>query len=512
MEKAITDMKKAPAFCVFGGATTATGDFGGELIMPDYYPEIRKIVTVKATVLPDSRYIHDNELEAGGTLCFSVLYIGDDQTLAGVPYVTEYSQTVSVPEGGISPELITVESTCENVSARPLGPRKISLRARVKSRITWDRYEPYQPTVTGPDKTTLDPQRRRSIEKLEVNAESVEKKLYQMTGSVKGELETEGIMKPVVCFGDILIGEVKAENRMLNVKGEVALSTVVQSADGTYGTYCHSIPFEERIDGETVTKDTASCVMGRLAHVSAALDDDGKTLCFEAEYDLDAHTARECRMVYTEDIYSREYELSDQRRKIKNQSLLCCADTILPVTAEGKRKKQGSNNELLIFCTAEPAVERVDASGKSAVVTGSCRFSAYIAADGEIVTEEFSVPCSAEMPFLGEKDVKDIAFHAKAAASGCTCTVQEQRLKAECRLSVSLAAFCVEELEPVWEADVGNMTKALSEDCVIRVCYPEEGKRIWDIAKEYKVSVPLCEKLNQKSRTDISDGSPIIIK
>ena len=133
-------MKKSPAFCVYGGINTVTGDFGGELIMPDYYPEIRKIVTVRASAIPDSKYIHDNELETGGTLSFDVLYIGDDQTLSCVPYVTEYSQVTTVPDGVISADCINVESVAEGISARPLGPRKISLKARVKNRISYDKY------------------------------------------------------------------------------------------------------------------------------------------------------------------------------------------------------------------------------------------------------------------------------------------------------------------------------------------------------------------------------------
>ena len=97
MEKSMQNMDTAPAFCVHKGTCFVTGDFGGELIMPDYYPEIRRIVTVRASVLPDSKYIHDRELETGGTLCFSVLYIGEDQTLASIPYITEYSQSAELP-------------------------------------------------------------------------------------------------------------------------------------------------------------------------------------------------------------------------------------------------------------------------------------------------------------------------------------------------------------------------------------------------------------------------------
>lgn len=512
MERSVADMKKSPAFCVYGGTNTVTGDFGGELIMPDYYPEIRKIVTVRASAIPDSKYIHDNELETGGTLSFDVLYIGDDQTLSCVPYVSEYSQVTTVPDGVISADCINVESVAEGISARPLGPRKISLKARVKNRISCDKYEPYLPMIAGPESSPLDTARRRSMEKLERQAECIEKKLYQLTGSAKDELKTDGIMKPVMCYGDILINETRADSRIVNVKGEIALSIIVQNSDGAYGTYCHSIPFEERVDGETVTKNTKAVAAGRLAQISVTLGDDGATLYFDAEYDLDVYTANAGQITFTEDIYSREYEFKSSHREIKSQSLLCCSNTSLSLAAEGRRKGQKAQEDYLVSCIADAKIEKVTTSKGKATAFGLCSFSAYIASGGEIITEEFSTPFSAEIPISEEKAPSELIFHAKAGASGCNCTIQEQKIHAECRISVSLAAFELESLFPIWEACIGDKNTVQCNDCVIKVCFPEKGKRIWDIAKEHKASTLLCEKINKKSRTDICDASPVIIK
>ena len=512
MEKAIADIKTVPKLCVFGGSHTVTKDFGGELIMPDYYPEIRKIVTVKASVLPDSKYIHDGELETGGTLCFSVLYIGDDQTLSCVPYVTEYSIVTSVTESDITQDCVCVESTAQDVSARPLGPRKISLKARVKSRISYDRYEAYQPMITGKDKAPLDPARRRTVEKLEKKIPCTEKKLYSLTGNAKGELMTDGLMKPVMCCGDVLINEARTDQRVLTVKGEIALSTIVQSSDGTYRTVCHSIPIEERIDGETLTKNTKVAVWGRLASASAALDDDGKTLFFEVEYDIDAHTANESFVTVTEDTYSREYEMEQTRREIKSQSLLGTATTTVPLSCEGRRKGAKTADDFPISCMAEATVDRVDVIKEKATVSLTCNFSAYIASGGEIVTEEFSTPFTIDIPLSEDKRPSEICYHAKAGVSGCNFSLQEQKLKADCKVSVSVAAFSADVISPIWEATVGEKIAKGGDECIVRVCYPEKGKRIWDIAKEYKTSTAICEKLNKKSRTDICDGTPIIIK
>ena len=512
MEKAVTDMKRSPTFCACMGTNTVAGDFGGELIMPDYYPEIRKIVTVRASVLPDSKYIHQNELEMGGALCFSVLYIGDDQTLSCIPYVAEYSQVMTLLGEGMSADCISVESIAENVSARPLGPRKISLKARVKSRVYFDRYEAYQPQITCLDRTPLDAARRRSIEKLEKKIPCTEKKIYTLTGSIKGELETEGIMKPVMCYGDILICETRSDSKVLTVKGEAALSAVVQVADGTYKTLCHSIPFEERIDGDTLTKSTRAAVLARLASASVTLDDDKRPLFFEVEYDLDAYTANESSITYIDDSYSREYEMEKVHREIKSQSILCASNAVIPLSCEGRRRSAGAECDFIISCMADAQIERADCLGDKVSISGLCNFSAYIASGGEVVTEEFSSAFSVEVPIPEGRTASDICYHAKAGVSGCNCTVKDQRLRADCRIALSFMAFSVDTVYPLWEATVGEKTKSQSGDCMIRVCYPEKGRRIWDIAKEYRANTSVCERLNKKGRTDICDDSPVIIR
>ena len=512
MEKSMQNMDTAPAFCVHKGTCFVTGDFGGELIMPDYYPEIRRIVTVRASVLPDSKYIHDRELETGGTLCFSVLYIGEDQTLASIPYITEYSQSAELPTEDLSADCIIIESTAENVSARPLGPRKISLKARVKSRIVYDRYEPYHPPVTGTDHSPLDAARRRSIEKLEKKINTSEKRLYSITGTAEGELKAEGIMKPVMCYGDVLINEISTDNRFLTVKGEAALSTLIQSSDGSYKTLCHSIPFEERMDGEFIKKNTKASVYGRLASASAALDDDGKKLIFEVEYDIDAIAVNELPITYMEDLYSREYETEDIRREIKNQSHLCSMNTNTHISCEGRRKGNVTENDFIVTCIANACVDRVDPSKGKITVYGTCNFSSYVASNGEITAEELSAPFSHEISMPEDSLPSELSYHAKVGASGCTCTIQDHKIKADCSISISLTAFSLDTVSPVWEATVGNKTKGDNDSFVVRVCYPEKGRLLWDIAKEYKASASLCEKLNKKSRTDICDGEPIIIK
>ena len=58
-----------------------SGDFVTELSMPDYEPEIRRLLRVNVTLTPPMGFVDNGRVGMNGELVYDVLYMGNDGEL-----------------------------------------------------------------------------------------------------------------------------------------------------------------------------------------------------------------------------------------------------------------------------------------------------------------------------------------------------------------------------------------------------------------------------------------------
>lgn len=104
-----------------------------EYTLPDYLPEIRRVLSVRTRVCERGQYTEQGRLECTGTCVHTLLYQDEAGKPAGVTVPSDYRFFVPLGEG----EAVgtSVWSRPESVTARPMGPRRVSIRARVASRV-----------------------------------------------------------------------------------------------------------------------------------------------------------------------------------------------------------------------------------------------------------------------------------------------------------------------------------------------------------------------------------------
>lgn len=491
--------------------TTCTAEAGGEFTMPDYYPEIRRVVSVSASALPDSKYVSDKKLEVGGVLAFTLLYIGDDGTLSCVPYATEFSQSIPVPErfSGSNAD-IRIHCSAESIVCRPLAPRTVSLKAKVRSRVFADGYEDCSAKTQSINDGPVPPEARHSVERLERQINTVSRKCFSATGNVsKSEAVTPGT-KPVMCYGELSVDSTTTSDESITVKGNIAVSCLALTNEGIYKTLYFNLPVEEKIGAEGVTKDHICASHGRVASVSVTADEEG-SLDIDAEYDLDSVCAKELPLSLTDDVYSTAYQISVERDPVDALSLLCLQNTRAEISGEGRRRSPVGEADYVIHQSAEPKIERADIRGDKIVFSGNCNFKALIASGGDVITEEFSAPLKLEFPAQNTDGAENLIWTAHATAEKTKCSIDGQKLEGTCALSIFAEAVGESAISPVVKVSIGEKDNE-RDGSVIQICYPEKGRSVWSIAKDCRASISDCERINKVKRTDISDSTPLIIR
>ncbi|MBR6676825.1 MAG: DUF3794 domain-containing protein [Clostridia bacterium] len=489
---------------------TQTAEVMGELTMPDYYPEIKKVVAVTAEPLPDTKYLSEAGLEIGGTVAFSLLYLGDDGALTCVPYVTEYSHSFPIDRDfrGSGSDISAV-SVKESVSCRPLAPRTVSMKARIKSTVTADKRVGCALNCLAEDGSQASVEARHSIERLETEIGTLQRYCFSATGSISGEEKLSYKVKPVWCRASVLPKSASAGNETVTAAGDILVTCLVQTESGDYRTITKKLPFEEQISAPGAESGCECGFFGRVASVSVAYGDEGD-LSIDCEYDLDAVCAKRESAVIVEDVYSTEYAVSEKRESLPSRELWSLDNKSFPVVLDSRRAGLGAEGDRIIASFGEGRMDRCDVIDGKAVLSGDISLKVLVLREGEVICEDVTAPVKAEV--LAEGAEGSPIWQCDLAIGAIECSLEESAIRA--RAEVYLYAYAAGEKKcaPVTGLTVGRKERDTLDSTCIRIIYPEKGKRVWDIAKEMKLSIGECERKNKISRRDSSDGSPVIVR
>ena len=104
-----------------------------EHTLPDYLPEIRRVLRVSARPLGVGRYLEGDRAEFSGTVAYTVVYTDGEGRTAAVTLNGEYTLTCPRAEGDHPTPL--AEAEVESTVCRLGGPRRLSLASTLRCRV-----------------------------------------------------------------------------------------------------------------------------------------------------------------------------------------------------------------------------------------------------------------------------------------------------------------------------------------------------------------------------------------
>jgi len=116
--------------------TTFTHEVSEEFSLPDYVPEVRRVLHTKTAVLPEGKFISDSgantNLEFDGTVTYNVIYTDDEGKLCSTPLSSNYDgQTVITGH----PDTVFIDTCVDSAVCRVTAKRRLVIKSRLKSRI-----------------------------------------------------------------------------------------------------------------------------------------------------------------------------------------------------------------------------------------------------------------------------------------------------------------------------------------------------------------------------------------
>lgn len=481
-------------------------EVSGDFSLPDYQPEIKRLLRVSATVQPPSHYIGGGAAEFSGTVDYCILYAAGDGQIYCFPTSAEYSFRVPM-EAGADFDLndgLVVYALCEpeSIISRVSGPRRMSvkcrLRAQIKAHGTYiveEKRKGVLPTASGEER--LLSERTSGVCGYGVGEPFVVSDEVSLD-SVATERDG-GAVEWRIVSGDaqVMIGEVNCRNGSVDCRGEVVIKLLLCPEEEDARPVCvlRKLPFEGTIAADGAQINGEAVVTGVCSELSLGMEE-GRVLC-EAEIILSARTQREELVSYTCDWYATGCQSECSHSEITLALPLRCINANLTQNETRPTRELGILEGSTLFDVAGVAtVERVEWDKDRFVMSGKCRYSLILLHDGDMTTKDIELP----LRFVSDHAPRPtkLGYEAQVQVLMAKGRLDDRNLAIDAELGIGMRLWDEDALSVVTATTVGERLEAVRDEMVL--CYPSREDTVWSVGKRYHA--PLETLITSNRLTD----------
>ncbi len=498
-------------FCVFSNAgnMSVENDISEEYVLPDYFPDIRKILLVKAKTEESDMFNENGRVEVGGEAVFEVIYLGDEGKVRSIVRNIPYSANVS-SDDLYDDSVLNVKTALKNRSVRAISPRKLSLKGKVVTDISVYNKLCVSPRLSGNASVEDEFKLERLVENVDcVNYIQFEENDIRVSEDLKYEGK-EPIFDLVSCSCDIFTTECKYYQGKLNIKGLAKVSCLISSCsddseDEKYQIFEKNISINHTADVSLPGEDWNVYTSLDLGAFESSISNDnyGESRIIEIDFSCRAKVTavRNEESVVTGDMFSTEYSSSVSYKKIETERVSkCCCTNFSASGSSELPQNAGAEYERIFVSSADADMNLSEVKNGKAVFSGECSVKA-VAQDtnASFTNHEFSFPIRFEMPC---EDIAECRAICKSGIIDSRITLDGNKVNANVEVGLDAVLFEKISKNSVEEVVLDKSLPVERAEKTMILYYPEKKESLWSIAKKYNITRSSIEKANNKKMTE----------
>ncbi len=493
---------KAACFQAPMGERVLLTELSEEFSLPDYQPEMKRLLRVKATVMPPDRYVGGGHAECAGTVEYAILYAGNDGCIYSTVQSGGYRMVMPVElpaeaETGAN-LLCDAAITAEQVSGRVVAPRRVSVKCRLRSKLG----------LYGARTVGCEPASREQLERLCGELECAA--LYTGMGEelqLADEIlcEANRDLRVISAEGAVFLTECAAGSGCVQCGGELALRLLVarETEEGTesVSAITRRIPFRQTVDAEGAEVNCQACAEG-FCRTLAVTVEEGRILC-EASVCLLVRAARNVSVPYLRDVYSTGNAAEVSFGRLQLPRLLSAFNGNFTLNTTVPAEEAGIRREHKLVDLAATAVSPTWAWERGRLrVNGTCRLCSILSDGEELGARESEIPFHYEAE-IGREAPTSCEISVEVVS--CRGKLDGERLGVDAELALAVRAYGESEIQAVKEIRIGEAMTHLGGDTLIY--YPEKRDTLWSVAKHYRRSMSELARRNALPDAPAADSA-----
>ena len=492
-----------------GGELVLTQEETAETIVPDYCPDIARIIATDGKVYIHSRELRDGKAEVSGTVRVTVLYTPDG---AGGIRSLEFAMPFTAESDGRGLPgctCLTAETEVEFLESRMLNPRKIFTHCKLVTRLTG--YQKIQAAfctdVEAEDSLCVEKQQEQQHA---IFLTQIAEKDFTFTEEMNLSPGRDGaveLLDSQVCG---CVTETKIVGNKLILKGVFTVTLLYRTADGKYCSTSGELPFSQIMEVEGAGEDGLVSLQLQLTGADLQIDGDdpeGRQIAVTLYLHATAllREARELTLLH--DLYSTAYETAYEAAPLNLTSFY---DTMTRRQTVREVLEIGVLAESILSLAAVCGPVSVSREGETALLRTSVTIRALYLDEGGVplaAERSVDVSCQVELP-------EDCRVTARAL---CPEDVQGSLgdRGIEVRFPVDFRVEAVSQVKRVCIASAkldAEKTRDTSgaPSLVLRCLGRQESA--WDLAKAYNTTIAAILAANQlEAETEIPREKLLLI-
>ena len=506
-----SQMPKKATLTSINSDTVLTHEVSEEFSLPDYVPEVRRVLHTRATALPEGKFISDTgsntSLEFDGTVTYSVVYTDDEGKLCSTPLSSNYDgHTVLTGH----PDTVFIDTSVESVVCRVTAKRRLVIKTRLKSRILSFVDSVIEENI-NPRSLADEMYIERKMKKLNtVSLKSIFMQNIRM--SEKFDLSGNNDLAPIMCDAQMIITECKAHTGSVAVRGHVNVQCICSNGDKEI-TVSKSLPVYEELEAEgAVPTDLVRC-LGRCVSLSISNEqnNDTSSLFFDVTCEIEGEFYRNEENFVTGDCYSTKYETQTSYKTIDTHSVVLAKNTSFSVNDKFKRKDSSIESIVYVICDISnekteykngklSLLGKINASviGKSKEDNDSCR---------EYVSELYEIPFRYDMGCEGD----DITSRVNYAMSLTNASYENDKFCISAEMYPSISVFAKSPVSILDSALIKRDAEFKKDASCVRVFFPKDCDILWEVAKKFHTTERKIVEDNSLPSYSLENVKSIII-
>lgn len=473
-----------------------------EILIPDYLPQIFKIVKCFARLVVLQKQISSSRITIEGYLRCVVYYQSDtNQSLCQVEQKLPFTKQADLREGNYFGWDSFVTGETEYINCRAVNQRRIDIRGAFALGVkVFARTQ--QEIITA------------------LADEGIEQKLATLTG-----MRTVGSQEKLITAEDNIVfdapptavidtalrfsvNETKLMSGKAVIKGELIAEITYRTDDtSNVSKAIKSVPFNEILDIDGAAEDCTAYVTAEPTGCTILTGGENGEVSLSITAQLNARVTKPCEYLAVSDAFSTSYQTAVEKTDITMEQIEDVFTQQVQVQVEGTLPDE--NVQIIdVRATALP----IEAIEENQQVQLRSRVSVHIIclnALGELdcydKTAEYTLPKRYNVP------IENIM----ATCSSFVNSVNVRKAGAEALANVNITAYGMitsKNKKPVVSAvSYQDELKKQDDDVALRIYYAQAGEDVFDIAKRYWASPLAISCANQIEQDILTSSMQLLI-
>jgi hypothetical protein len=488
-------------------------DISAEYTLPDYLPDINRLLRVSAEAERAEKYCSGNEIEYDGKIICSIVYATADGEIRCAVFDSDYSGSVSAGEMDFS--AVAVETRTENVSCRLSGPRQFTVKCKLCATVNIFPARSPVPTVAGKGAQGAETHIQYRKKRIEFTKEAIAE---EKNTPVSEDIEIEPGMPPIerIVFVNLLpcALDIRTQNGKLSYSGSLMAEVLYESdsAERKYVSFSREVPVSGTIESTDARDDAFILCDMEAVNISfrPQTNELGETKTVELDFDYSVYARiflKESAEI-TVDAYSTLCESTNEAESFKY--------TVPEVFKSfnfsfGESEECGEDGyENVVFASAEASLCSVERTGNRTAIGGNVVF--YIILEGtggSFISKTLSFPFKAETD--AGKYAELFSHISKTYASDVNVRSVGGKLYCDCEITACIAIFGEKDAEALTATTVHTDRPVVrTEKGNLLLYYPVRGESLWSVAKKYYTTEEKLSAANDGIK-EITAGSVLMI-